>query len=98
MERVVNALKQSKPYPVAFLDIRMLSIEDGIWVGEQIRLVFVTGYSDYAPEEIITRVLPPHKLLYIQVIRNYTDLVYYGLPRVTLIIVFIYLTISDKRM
>ena len=68
-----DGIRQERPYAVAFLDIRMLSNEDGVWVGEKIRqvdpnieLVFVTGYSDYAPEDILARVLPPYKLLYVQ--------------------------------
>ncbi len=73
VDKVINAIKRGTPYAVAFLDIRMPTPEDGIWVGEKIRLtdpdvqlVFVTGYSDYSPKEIITRVPPPHNLLYVQ--------------------------------
>jgi DNA-binding CsgD family transcriptional regulator len=47
--------------------------EDGIWVAEQIRkidpdieLVFATGFSGYAPKEIVKRVPPVHKMIYIQ--------------------------------
>jgi DNA-binding NarL/FixJ family response regulator len=73
----VNQVKQSiaseKPFAVAFLDIRMEGQEDGVWVAEQLRqmdpdleLVFVTGFSGYDPKEIVARVPPVHKMIYVQ--------------------------------
>lgn len=70
---VQQALETSRPFAVAFLDIRMPPGPDGVWAAEQIRkldphieIVMVTGFSDVSPEEINRRVPPAHKLLYIQ--------------------------------
>jgi diguanylate cyclase (GGDEF)-like protein/PAS domain S-box-containing protein len=73
VEAVRTSLEENVPFAVAFLDIRMPPGPDGIWVAEQIRaldphieIVIVTGYSDIHPRDIAQRVLPAHKLLYIQ--------------------------------
>lgn len=73
VEAVSRALSEGRPFAVAFLDIRMPPGPDGVVTAERIRaldprmeIVMVTGYSDTSPENISRRVLPPHKLLYIQ--------------------------------
>lgn len=73
VDMVGQALKEKKPFAVAFLDVRMPPGPDGVWTAEQIRtmdphieLVMVTGYSDFHPGEIMRRVPPVHKLLYMQ--------------------------------
>lgn len=70
---VQEALETSRPFAMAFLDIRMPPGPDGVWAAEQIRrldpnieIVIVTGYSDVSPDEILSRVPPAHKLLYLQ--------------------------------
>jgi two-component system cell cycle sensor histidine kinase/response regulator CckA len=76
-EDAVNAVKQSieksRPFSVAFIDIRMPPGLDGIWTTEQIRrldgnveILIMTGYSDAHPSDITRRVPPVHKLLYVQ--------------------------------
>jgi two-component system cell cycle sensor histidine kinase/response regulator CckA len=76
-DEAVHAVKQSieedRPFSVAFIDIRMPSGPDGIWTAEHIRrldanveILIMTGYSDAHPRDIIRRVPPAHKLLYIQ--------------------------------
>ncbi|MBN1850320.1 MAG: response regulator [Deltaproteobacteria bacterium] len=67
------ALEQKRPFAVAFLDIRMPPGPSGVWAAENIRaldpmieIVMVTGYSDIDPGSIVSRVLPVHKLLYVQ--------------------------------
>ena len=35
-------------------------------IDPQIEIAIVTGYSDYTPEDIISRIPPVHKLIYIQ--------------------------------
>lgn len=73
IEVVKQSLIKEDPFAIAFLDIRMEGEQDGIWVGEQLRimdsdmeLVFLTGYSGYDPKEIAVRVPPVHKMIYIQ--------------------------------
>lgn len=70
---VARSIEEKKPFSVAFLDIRMPPGEDGIWAAENIRaldprveFVIITAYSDVDPRDISLRVLPSHKLLYIQ--------------------------------
>lgn len=79
------SLKEENPYAIAFLDIRMPLPEDGIIAGEQIRkldpnieLVFVTGYSDYDPIDIASRVPPVHKMLYVQKPFNIHELLHFA--------------------
>jgi CheY-like chemotaxis protein len=59
-EAVCNALMQSDPYTLVFMDIRMPPGIDGCEAARRIRqvdasikVVFVTGYSDYSEEELI---------------------------------------------
>jgi two-component system cell cycle sensor histidine kinase/response regulator CckA len=73
VEAVQMAIDDEKPFAVAFLDIRMDSGPDGVWAAEQIRkldpnieIVMVTAHDDVGPEEIISRVPPAGKLLYIR--------------------------------
>ncbi|MBW1981769.1 MAG: response regulator [Deltaproteobacteria bacterium] len=61
------------PYSVVFLDILLPPGRDGVWAAEQIRaidprisIVIVTGLSDIPPEEIVKRVPPADKLLYLR--------------------------------
>ncbi|MCG6944458.1 MAG: PAS domain S-box protein [Deltaproteobacteria bacterium] len=73
VEAVQTALKDEEPFAVAFLDTRMDSGPDGMWAAEQIRsldpnieIVMVTAHNDVGPEEIVSRVPPAGKLLYIR--------------------------------
>lgn len=73
VEAVRIATKEKKPFAVAFIDIRMGSGKDGVWAAEQIRtldpsieIVIVTANGDVGPEEIVSRVPPAAKLLYIR--------------------------------
>jgi putative nucleotidyltransferase with HDIG domain len=73
LDAVRSAAADRKPFAVAFLDIKMDPGPDGLWLAEQIRaldpyveIVMVTGYSDTNPEEIVSRVPPSDKLLYVQ--------------------------------
>jgi PAS domain S-box-containing protein len=73
VEAVQMAIDDEKHFAVAFLDIRMDSGPDGVWAAEQIRkldpnieIVMVTAHGDVGPEEIVSRVPPAGKLLYIR--------------------------------
>jgi putative nucleotidyltransferase with HDIG domain len=73
LDAVRSAAADRNPFAVAFLDIKIDPGPDGLWLAEQIRaldpyveLVMVTGYSDISPEEIVSRVPPSDKLLYLQ--------------------------------
>jgi DNA-binding NtrC family response regulator len=73
VEAVQTAIKDAEPFAVAFLDIRMDSGPDGVWAAQQIRIldpnieiVMVTAHDDVSPEEIVSRVPPAGKLLYIK--------------------------------
>ena len=73
VEAVRMAIEDEEPFAAAFLDIRMDSGPDGIWAAEQIRtldpnieIVMVTAHNDVGPEEIVSRVPPAGKLLYIR--------------------------------
>lgn len=70
---VIRSVEENKPYSVVFLDVRMPPGPDGIWAAEKIRsldkdveVVIVTAFSDIHPSEILKRVPPAHKLLYLQ--------------------------------
>lgn len=70
---VKRSLQADTPISVAFLDIRLPPGPDGIWTAQQIRaldphieFVMVSAHSDVGPKEIAPRVLPTHKLLFIQ--------------------------------
>ncbi|MEE9121562.1 MAG: PAS domain S-box protein [Syntrophobacteria bacterium] len=73
VEAVRMAIEDEKPFAVAFLDVRMDAGQDGVWAAEQIRtldpnieIVMVTAHDDVGPEEIVSRVPPAGKLLYIR--------------------------------
>ena len=73
VEAVQMAIEDEEPFAVAFLDIRMDSGPDGVWAAEQIRtldpnieIVMVTAHDDVSPEEIVSRVPPAGKLLYLR--------------------------------
>ena len=72
VEAVRKSIEDKKPFAVAFIDVRLESFHDGVWAAEQIRtldpnteIVVVTAYGDLSPEEIVNRVPPARKLLYI---------------------------------
>jgi diguanylate cyclase len=67
------SIEQSKPFSVAFLDMRMPPGHDGVWAASNIRkldkrldIVIVTAYSDIDPEEIARTVPPRGSLFYLQ--------------------------------
>jgi PAS domain S-box-containing protein len=73
VEAVQNSIRQEKPFAIAFVDILMPSGPDGVWAAEQIRtldpnveIVIVTAYGDLTPEEIVSRVPPAGKLLFVR--------------------------------
>ncbi|NOQ43938.1 MAG: PAS domain S-box protein, partial [Dehalococcoidia bacterium] len=73
VEAVRVAIEDENPFAVAFLDIRMGTGPDGVWAAEQIRtldpnieIIMVTAHDDLGPEEIVSRVPPAGKLLYIR--------------------------------
>ena len=73
VEAVRVAIEDENPFAVAFLDIRLGTGPDGVWAAEQIRIldpnieiVMVTAHDDLGPEEIVSRVPPAGKLLYIR--------------------------------
>ena len=73
VEAVKDSLEHGRPFSVVFTDIRMPPLPDGIWAAEQIRaldenieIVMVTGHTNIHPRVISCRVLPAHKLLFIQ--------------------------------
>ena len=66
-----EAATEGNPFDVVILDVRMPPGIDGVEAGSEIRkldpeveIVFVTGYSDMAVEELRRRVPPPTKLHY----------------------------------
>jgi len=70
---VREAVQEGNPFAVIFLDVRMPPGPDGIWAAERIReidpdveIVIVTGFSDVHPKEIVRRIPPSHKLVYVQ--------------------------------
>ena len=73
VHQVREAVHGGNPFAVVFLDVRMPPGPDGIWAAERIRevdpdveIVIVTGFSDVHPKEIVHRVPPSHKLVYVQ--------------------------------
>ena len=73
VHQVREAVHGGDPFAVVFLDVRMPPGPDGIWAAERIRevdpdveIVIVTGFSDVHPKEIVHRVPPSHKLVYVQ--------------------------------
>ena len=75
------AREQGEPFDVVILDVRMPPGIDGVEAGSQIRqldpdveIVFVTGYSDIAFEELQRRVPPPMHLHYFNKPLSFTQL------------------------
>lgn len=67
-----EAMDESRPFSVAFLDIHMPEGRDGVWAAEEIRkldpntgIVMVTGDVDGNLDEVERRVPPPDKLFYL---------------------------------
>jgi len=70
---VAKSIKNNDPFAVVFLDMRLPPGPDGLWTAEEIRkidpyiiIVIVTAYSDIHPDKISEKVLPPHRLFYIE--------------------------------
>jgi putative two-component system response regulator len=70
LEKVIDAQRQSRPYAMAFVDLRMESDWDGIetierlWkVQPQLQIVICTAYSDYSWTDIINRLGATERLL-----------------------------------
>jgi CheY-like chemotaxis protein len=75
------AAEAGKPFDVVILDVRMPPGIDGVEAGSQIRrldpdveIVFVTGFSDLAFEELQKRVPPPIHLHYFNKPLSFTQL------------------------
>lgn len=73
VEAVQTALRENRPFGVAFLDVRMPPGRGGLAAAEAIRaldpwlqIVMVTAFSDLDPATIAARVPPADRLLYIQ--------------------------------
>jgi PAS domain S-box-containing protein len=73
VQAVEKSLEQDRSFSVAFMDVRISPGPDGVSSAEQIRaldpdieIVIVTGYEDVHPRDIVSRVPPAHKLLYIR--------------------------------
>jgi len=73
VDAVKNSIQEDRPFSVAFIDIRLPPGPDGIWAAEHIRtldsnveIVIITGYPDAHLRNIVHRVSPAHKLLYLQ--------------------------------
>ena len=67
------ACDASRPFAIAFLDMRMPPGPDGLWAAESIRaldaeieIVLCTAYSDVDPAAIAFRIPPADKLFYIE--------------------------------
>ncbi len=76
-----TARKDGEPFDVVILDVRMPPGIDGVEAGSQIRkldpdveIIFVTGYSDVAFEELQRRVPPPMHLHYFNKPLSFTQL------------------------
>jgi diguanylate cyclase (GGDEF)-like protein len=70
---VAESLKTGRPFPVAFLDMRMPPGEDGAWAAARIReldpdieIVICTAYSDVDPVNIGGQVPPQDKISFLQ--------------------------------
>ncbi len=68
-----QACGASRPFAIAFLDMRMPPGPDGLWAAEKIRaldpeieIVLCTAYSDVDPTAIASRLPPADKLFYIE--------------------------------
>ncbi|MDD3050982.1 MAG: PAS domain S-box protein [Candidatus Cloacimonetes bacterium] len=72
LEIFKTAKENNDPFSIVFLDVRMPPGRDGVWCGEQMRIidpyveiVIVTAYSDIPVQEIQARIYPPERLLFI---------------------------------
>jgi len=70
--KVKESLETNSPFHIAVLDVRMPPGKNGIWAAENIRkvdpdieIIIVTAFSDIHVEEIIQRIPPPEKLIFI---------------------------------
>jgi two-component system cell cycle sensor histidine kinase/response regulator CckA len=70
---VSEAIVDSRPFAIVFLDVMMPPGPDGIWAAEQIRaldqhieIVIISGYTDSLHKDFVDHVSPPHKLLFMQ--------------------------------
>jgi two-component system cell cycle sensor histidine kinase/response regulator CckA len=73
VEAVRGAAEAGAPFSLAFIDSRLNSAKDGVWAAGKIRMldpnieiVMVTAHGDVSPEEIVSRVPPADKLLYLK--------------------------------
>jgi transcriptional regulator with GAF, ATPase, and Fis domain len=73
IETIKKAIEESKPFAMAFIDVRMPPGPDGIFAAKSIRsldphinIMMMTGYSNIDPQEIAHQVPPVDKLFYIQ--------------------------------
>jgi DNA-binding LytR/AlgR family response regulator len=73
IEVVRRSCDDGKPFAVAFIDLNMPPGPDGKWTAEQIRIidhniqiVLVTGHSLADPMELMYRVPPPDRLLFVE--------------------------------
>ena len=74
IEAVEHSLKEERAIAVAFIDLRFShDRRDGISIAERVReldqhieIVMMTGYTDVHLQDIIRRVPPVHKLLYVE--------------------------------
>jgi two-component system cell cycle sensor histidine kinase/response regulator CckA len=73
LEAIKKTADTDDPFAVVFLDLNLGSGPDGLSVGEEIRkidpyvnFVIVTGLLDVMPREIVMRIPPLDKILYVQ--------------------------------
>lgn len=73
IENVEASIKDNRPYAVAFIDYNLQTEISGVDVAEKIRqldpyvnIIIFTGYSDIDPRDILPRVPPADKLLYLK--------------------------------
>ena len=73
VEAVRAAMEAGAPFSLAFIDMAMDSGKDGVWTAGEIRMldpnieiVMVTAHGDVAPVEIVSRVPPAGKLIYLK--------------------------------
>ncbi len=69
---VKTSIKEGRPFSVIFMDIRMPPGPDGIWAAEHIRaldarveIVMVSDELESIPDDIVSRVPPAYKLMYL---------------------------------
>lgn len=72
-QKVQRAVREGKPFSVAFLDVRMSPGWDGVYTAKMIRavdplieIVIVTAYTDRDRTEILDSVGMPERLLYVK--------------------------------